>query len=260
MRQKIFIATLLALILFITAFGVIHAKNSQSTPDLSKDSGFQAFTKASETNKFLMVHLYSSTPESELKTSYANASNSLSDSLHAVSIDLKNTETLFLVEKYNLRYVPTPLVLIIAPNGVVSGSFKSSFSAKQVKEVFHTPKIQQCLLAFQERRLVFISVQNQKTSKNTEALEGIKQFGKENPFYGVNEIIILNPKDTSETRLLNQLKIKPDIKIAQTFLLVPPGRILGSWTGATNSNDFSNRLRVLSKSCSTPSCVDPTCK
>ncbi len=255
-----FIVTLHTLIFFIATFGMLHAKTSLPSPDLSNDPGFKAFTKASEEDKFLMLHLYSGSPESELKTTYTNVHSTLLKSLHAVSINRDNSSSSFLIEKYNLRYAPIPLIVIIAPNGAIAGSFQSSFSAEQVKAVFHSPKTQQCLLALQERKLVFISVQNKKTSENTAALDGIKQFEKENPLYRVSEVILLNPKDTSETQLLNQLQIQPDIKTAQTFLLVPPGRIIGSWKGATNSNDLKNRLKSLSKNCSTPSCVDPNCK
>ena len=255
-----FMVTLHIFIVFIATLGMVHAKASQPSPDLSNDPGYQAFTKASEADKFLILYLYSGTSESELKTSYTNVHSALQKSLHSVSIDVHNSSASFLIDKYNLRYAPVPLVLVIAPNGAILGSFKSPFSAKQVKAIFRTPKTQQCLLAFQERKLVFISVQNKETTENTAALDGIKQFKKDNLFYKVSDVILLNPKDTSETQLLSQLKIQPDIKIAQTFLLVPPGRILGMWKGATNPNDFLKRLKSLSRSCSTPSCVDPTCK
>lgn len=258
--RNYFIVTFHTLIFFIATLGMLHAKTSLPSPDLSNDPGYKAFTKASEADKFLMIHLYSGTSESELKTAYTNVHSTLPKSLHAVSIDLHNSSASFLIDKYNLRYAPIPLVIIIAPNGAISGSFQSPFSAEQVKTTFHTPKTQQCLLAFQERKLVFISVQNKETTENTAALDGIKQFKKDNPLYGVSEVILLNPKDTSETQLLSRLQIQPDIKIARTFLLVPPGRILGSWKGATNSNDFLKRLKSLSRSCSIPSCVDPTCK
>ena len=73
-------------------------------------------------------------------------------------------------------------------------------------------------------------------------------------------MILLDPKDSSESSLLAQLKVQPDIKKAETFLLVPPGRIMGRWVGATDPSEFVKRLKSLAESCSSPSCVDPTCK
>ena len=259
MYQKCFVVPLCSLILLVSIFGTLEAATPVS-PDLSGDPGYLAFMQAAKADKYLMVHLYSGTQDQALKKACADSRGALKETLNTVSIDLKNAGAGFLVDKYKLKYAPVPLVIIIAPNGVISGSFKSSFSPEQVKSAFQTPKTLQCLLAFQERRLVFISAQGKDTAENKEALEGITQFGKENPLYGAVEMILIDPKDSAEASLLAQLKVQPDIKKAQTFLLVPPGRIMGRWDGATDSKEFVKRLNSLSKSCSTPSCVDPKCK
>lgn len=259
MYQKILIIPLYVLTLLFSTFGTLQAETPPSSPGLSDDPGYQAFMKAAETDKFLMVHFYSGTPVPELETACKDAQDALADSLEALSIDVQNPGAAFLVEKYNLRYASVPFVMILAPNGAITGTFRTTLSAEQVKAVFHTPKTQQCLLAFQERKLVFINVQGKETSENKAALDGIRRFEKENPFYGVIELILLDPKDSSETRLLNQLRVQPDIRKAQTFLLAPPGRIVGRWAGATDPRDFATRLKALSKSCSAPSCADPNC-
>ncbi len=259
MYQKFFVIPLCLLVLLVSSFGTLQAA-TPVVPDLSADPGYQAFTQANKANKYLMVYLYSGTPEQAMENAYIKAHSAMEETLNAVSIDLENAGAGFLIEKYRLKYAPVPLVIIIAPNGVISGSFRSSFSLEQVKSAFQTPKTLQCLLAFQERRLVFISAQGKETTENKEALAGITRFGKENPLYGKVETILLDPKDSSEASLLAQLKVQPDIKKAQTFLLVPPGRIMGRWKGATDPGEFVKRLKSLAKSCSSPSCVDPTCK
>lgn len=259
MYPKFFLVPLCLLVLLVSSFGTLQAATPVS-PDFSADPGYQAFTQATKANKYLMVHLYSGTPEQAMENAYIKAHSTMKETLNAVSIDLQNTGAGFLIEKYKLKYAPVPIVIIIAPNGVVSGSFRSSFSPEQVESTFQTPKTLQCLLAFQERRLVFISAQGKETTENNEALDGITRFGKENPLYGKLEMILIDPKDSSESALLAQLKVQPDIKKAQTFLLVPPGRIVGRWAGATDPGEFVKRLNSLAKSCSTPSCVDPTCK
>ncbi len=259
MYQKIFIIPLCLLVILVSSFGTLQAA-TPVPPDLSADPGYKAFTQSTKANKYLMVHLYSGTPEQAIETAYINAHSTMKKTLNAVSIDRKNAGAGFLVDKYKLKYAPVPIVIIIAPNGVISGSFRASFSPEQVKSTFQTPKTLQCLLAFQERRLVFISAQGKETAENKEALDGITRFGKENPLYGAVEMILIDPKDSSESSLLAQLKVQPDIKKAQTFLLVPPGRIMGRWAGATDPKEFVKRLNSLAKSCSSPSCVDPTCK
>jgi len=260
MCQRILIIPLYVLTLLFSTFATLQATTPASSPDLSADPGYQAFMKAAETDKFLMVHFYSGTPVPELEAAHADAQNALADLIKAVSINVQNPEAAFLVGKYNLRYAPVPLVMILAPNGAITGTFKTPFSAKQVKAVFHTPKTLQCILALQERKLVFFSIQGNETSENKAALDGIRRFEKENPLYGVIELILLDPTDSSETQLLKQLRIQPNIRKAQTFLLVPPGRMVGQWTGATDPGDFVKRLQALSRTCADPSCADPSCK
>ncbi len=260
MTKIFFIAQLYLLLFLVSAVGTLQASTQTVPVDLTKDPGYQALTSAVKSNKFLMVNLYSEKPAKELEKACSDVHSILSDNLETVNIDVKNPGSKFLVEKFNLRYAPLPIVIIVAPNGVISGSFKSEFSSKQVKATFHTPKTLECLLVFQERKLLFISVQGKTTSDNKESLGSIRKFEKENPLYRVGKLVVLDPKDNNETSLLKRLRIQPDIKQAQTFLMAPPGRIIGQWAGATDPGKFVARLKSLSKSCSTPSCVDPTCK
>lgn len=254
------IVPLYALAFLFSTFAALQAVTpASSSPDLSNDPGYQAFMKAVEIDKFLMVHLYSGTPVQELETAYADTQDTLADSLEAVSIDVQNPEAAFLVGKYNLRYAPVPLVMILAPNGAITGTFKAPFSASQVEAVFHTPKTLQCILALQEKKLVFISIQSNETSENKAALDGIRQFEKENPLYGAIELVILDPMDSAEAKLLKQLRVQPNIRKARTVLMVPPGRTVGQWTGATDPGDFVKRLQALAKTCADPSCADPSC-
>jgi hypothetical protein len=255
MHQKLFAIPLSIVILSISLFSTLHA-----APSASSDPGYKAFMQAAKANKFLMVHLYSGKQDQKLVKACGDALGVLKKSLNTINIDLNNTGTGFLVEKYNLKYAPLPLVIIIAPNGIISGSFQSPFSPDQVKSAFQTPKTLKCLLALQERKLVFVSAQGKVTSENKEALDGIRRFEKENPLYGSVEMILIDPKDSSEAPFLSKLQVQPDIKKAQTFLLVPPGRIMGRWDGATDPGEFVKRLNSMSKSCSAPSCADPTCK
>ncbi len=256
MYQTFLAVPLCMLIILISSFGTLQA----AAPDVSADPGYQAFTQAAKANKYLMVHLYSGQQEPAMEKACSSAHSSLKETLNTVSIDLKDAGAGFLVDKYRLKYAPVPIVIIVAPNGVISGSFRSSFSPEQVKSAFQTPETLQCLMAFQQRRLVFISAQGKETTENKEALDGITRFGRENPLYGAIEMIVIDPKDSSEATLLAQLKVQPDIKKAQTFLLVPPGRIMGQWAGATDPAEFVKRLNAVSKSCSKPSCKDPKCK
>lgn len=232
---------------------------SEVAPDYSNDPGYKAFTEAAKTEKYLMINLYSGTADKALTDACTTARDALSEKVGIVSIDTKNAGTGFLMTKYRLNYAPVPIVIVIAPNGVITGSFRDAFTPEQVKAGFKTPKTLQCLRAFQDRKLVFISAQGKETKENSEAVDGITKFISENPLYAT-EMIIVDPKDKTEAALLKQLNVRPDIDTAQTFMLAPPGRIMGRWAGATDSANFVNRLKMLAKSCSSPSCADPNCK
>ncbi|MCP4718781.1 MAG: hypothetical protein GY860_04915 [Desulfobacteraceae bacterium] len=241
-----------------------HALESATDPtSTSLDSGIKALNDATESGKHLLVLFQPSNKLTTLTDSFISASQKLIKTADSVVINTKKVEESGLVDRYNIRFAPLPIVVILAPNGALTGSFTKSFSKDQVENLILSPASQQCLLALQKKKLVFICIQGNETDQNEEAMEGVEQFRKTNVFGNMTEVIVVDPADPLESKLLSQLRLKTDIKVANTLLLSPPGKVLGKWSGATSKGEFTLALMAESKAgktCSVPNCGDPTCE
>ena len=56
-----------------------------------------------------------------------------------------------IVDKFNLNRSPMPFVLVLAPNGAVTGGFPSSFTEQQLIGSFASPGMASCLKGLQDK-------------------------------------------------------------------------------------------------------------
>ncbi|MBI9090777.1 MAG: hypothetical protein JEZ12_16290 [Desulfobacterium sp.] len=178
-------------------------------------------------------------------------------------INTEKPEESGLVDNYNVRFAPLPMVVILAPNGALTGNFKKAFTQDQVEAMLLSPVSQQCLLAFQQQKIVFLCVQGKNTASNPEALDGVKRFRNEPTLKKFSEVVMIDPTDPDEKKLLGQLGIASETAVAETFLLAPPGRVVNKWTGPTSKEAINKALRTLMKAqqaCQIPNCGDPSCE
>lgn len=251
----------LVICLVLSAHALENVIADSTPPPL--DPGIEALNNATASGRHLLVLFQRTDKTTSLTNSFVTISKSLESKAVSVVINTENPEESGLVDRYNARFAPLPIVVVLAPNGAITGSFKDSFSKDQIENLFLSPASQQCLLAFQNRKLVFICIQGAGTEKNEEALEGVKQFRKTPTFSNMTEVIMVDPADPRESKLLTQLMITPDIKVANTLLLSPPGKVLGKWSGATSKGWFTQVLMTESsagKTCSIPNCGAPSCE
>ncbi len=264
MLKRMFTQTALLIgmaLLFVTSAPASENLNNPADSPV-KDPGFEAFSTAVASGQYLMVLFERTNDTSELKTSFDLARLSLSGSVKSVIINTNKPEESGLVDRYNVRFAPLPMVVLLAPNGAITGFFKTAFTPGQLKARFLSPVSQQCLLAFQQKKLVFMCIQGQGTKQNSEAMGGVTQFKADPKLGKIAEVVMLDPTDQSEKKLLNQLGINSDTAVAETLLMAPPGKVLGKWSGATSKDAFAKLLVAEAgarKSCRIPGCADPSC-
>ena len=255
----------IALLLGLAALFVVPLQasgNSQPSPVSNQDPGIVAQKTAAANNQFLMVLFQRTNEPTPLTESFDAVRESLSGNLMSVVINTENSEESGLVNLYNVRWAPLPMVVVLAPNSAITGSFRDTFTPEHVKATFLSPVTQQCLLAFQQRKLVIVCVQGNSTTGNAEAMGGVTQF-QEDPNMGkMTQVVIIDPDDPKEQSLLSQLRITAKPDVAETLLLAPPGKMLGKWTGATSKEAFTQVLMSQAraqKTCQISGCKDPAC-
>ncbi len=235
------------------------ADASLKEKDPSKDSGFLASQKASQAGKFLLIYYFDTNTDSAFKTSFDKQSRELKNKADTIRIDVKNPDESWLVDKFKVYNAPLPLVLVVAPNGAVTGSFMQSLPEDKLKSTIVSPATQQCLLAVQQRKLVFVCLQGKTTQNNDVALSGVQQFAKDPKYGKFTEIVVVDPLDKNETQLLSQLNANLKSSTATTILLSPNGQTIGKWEGATSKSDILKSLMSMKRSCGDPKCKDPVC-
>ena len=166
----------------------------------------------------------------------------LKDKADVYFIDIKDPKQRDLVNLYKVDRAPMPLVLVIAPNGAVTGGFPQNFPEDDIKKCIVGPLSAQCLKALQDQKLVFACVQSDDAEANMSAMKGVTDFTKDKQFDGRTEVIIFKKPAPSEQLLLHTLGVegKPDEPV--TIFLAPPGAMIGKFTGATDKNKLMATL------------------
>ncbi|MFH1155324.1 MAG: hypothetical protein V1793_16065 [Pseudomonadota bacterium] len=264
MSAQIHIRIALLLSLAILSIAPLQASENTKNPAqaTSPDPGITAHEAAAASGQFLMVLFQKTDDPSPLRESFDAVRQSMAGDLMSVIINTENPGESGLVNRCNVRWAPLPMVVILAPNSAVTRSFRTAFTQDQVRTAFLSPVSQECLLAFQQRKIVFVCVQGNATSDNDKAMEGVTRF-KEDPKLGrIAQVVMIDPDDPRERDLLTQLRIGANPAVAETLLLAPPGKLLGKWTGATSKEAFTQTLIAQAGSqqtCQVPGCQDPSC-
>ncbi len=261
-RVHIRIAALLCMAALIASHAMASEKSGDPLFSSAGDPGIVAFENASADGKFLMVLFRKTDDPTPLSQAFDTVRDAMSDTLESVVVNTENPGEKGLVEQYNVRFAPLPMVVIVAPNGAITGNFGTPFTPEQVQTRFPSPVTQECLLAFQQRKLVFVCVQGKETSGNAEAMDGVTRFQQDSNMGSMASVVVIDPADPLEKGLLGQLRIDEQPAVAETLLMAPPGKVLGRWSGATSKETFTQALMALAKSqrtCSIKGCQDPSC-
>ncbi len=113
--------------------------------------------------------------------------------------------------------------------------------------------------SLQDRKLVFVCVQNAKTKSNDAAMQGVRDFKEDSRFASATEIVTLDPTDKKEATFLSDLKVLPEIAEATTVFVVPPGQAIAKLEGATNKDALIELLSKASTSCGPGGCGPGGC-
>jgi hypothetical protein len=221
------------------------------------ERGMPAIEKAAQAKKYLFAFFWKDEGEqtSGMKKVFEAAMAKAADRADSVVVNVADPAEKRIVDKFQLDRAPMPLVLALAPNGAVTGGFPKRLEEKDLLNAFATPCCQRAMKALQDRKLVFVCVQNGKTQSNEAALTGVRGFQTDARFSEATEIVTLDPADSAEVPFLADLKIDPKTPIAVTAFLAPPGAVIAEFKGATNKDDL---VTVLQNAASSP-CAGGTC-
>jgi hypothetical protein len=210
-----------------------------------------AISRAAKANKYMFVFFYRAEdgPTQAARKTFDAAMEKLTDRAMSTAVNVADPLEAEVVAKYGLGRTPTPLVLALAPNGAVTRSFMGQDADPEFESAFVSPGTQKSLKALQDRKLVFVCVQNGKTQHNAEALRGVKDFVAEPQYAKTTELVTLDPTDAAEASFLEQLKVDPQTEEAVTVFMAPPGTTVATYQGETKKDVLVAAAKTAAKGC-----------
>lgn len=249
----------IALFIFLN-FALIGCSQASA----QSSSGTNAIQQASNADKHLFIFFYKdhSSRTTQAQTAFDQTMKQIGDKALSAKINITNAEEKDIVDKYDLKKTPMPFVLVLAPNGAVTGGFPSSFTQDQLLSSITSPGAAACLKALQQRKLVILSLQNSRTANNEEALRGAKELKADPQFQTATEIVLIDPTSPEEHAFLNQFGVNLDSTQALTVLIAPPSTVIGTYVGPTSKAQFVSDLKQATAGCCGPGgcCPGGNCK
>lgn len=225
-----------------------------STPHLFAGQGIPAMEQAIKENKHLFIFFYKDQNERTNRSEkvFDQSMQKVGDRALFAKVKVNDPTEKDIVDQFELSRSPMPFVLVLAPNGAVTGGFPSYFTEQQLIESFVSPVMASSLKALQNKKLVFLCLQNDKTIGNEAALKGVRDFKADPRFASASEIIMINPSDVQEQKFLSQLGIDVRSPEATTVFIAPPAETIGQYKGATNKDRFIADLQSAVSGCCGP--------
>lgn len=237
--------------------GGAKSQAAPAAPEEATGKGIVAIRRAAEAGKYLFLFFSKGDDEQTLavRKVFDKAVEKAADRAQWIALDIADPEEKSIVAKFDLNRAPMPLVLVLAPNGAITGGFPKKFEEQQLLNAFATPVTEKVMKELQSGKLVFVCVQNGKTKVNDAAMQGVRDFKADSRFAEATEIVPLDPADPAEASFLKDLKIDPKTEEAMTVFLVPPGSAIAEYKGATNKAEL---VAILEKA-SSGSCPGGSC-
>ena len=134
-----------------------------------------------------------------------------------ITFDKTDNTNAVLVSKFGLAGAPTPIILVVAANGVVTGGYVlGEVSPEKLIEAIPTKNQAEALLAFSEGKSAFIILYKKTMTDKSFVLDECKKAAA--GLNGKVSIVELNLEDKSESPFLALLK--PDMSATTAHLLV----------------------------------------
>jgi hypothetical protein len=234
----------------------VKPATSPAADSLPAGVAAKAIQQAADAKKYLFIFFYKAEDDAtkSARKSFEEAMPKLAEKAEAVVVNADDQAESEVVNRFELGQAPMPLVLAIGPSGAITRNFTQNFDEQQLRTAFISPGTEKSLKAIQDRKMIFISVQNGTTQHNEEAMQGVREFAADKEYGQKTEVFTLDPQDPAEADFLKQLQVNPQTKEAITVFLAPPGTTVGTYTGATQKDVLVAAAKKAAAGCNKPGC------
>jgi hypothetical protein len=157
-----------------------------------------------------------------------------------------------LVEKFGIARAPMPMVVVVAPNGAVTGLFPKAMSTEQASAAIVPPTMMKCMKELQDKKLVFVCLTRTDTVEVPAGVGAIQQLPE---FKDRVSLVGMRLDDPAESRFHQQLKLDPSqVNGPHAVLIAPPGVLVGHFDAEATSESIAAAIHKAGKCCDDANC------
>ena len=150
-----------------------------------------------------------------------------------------------------------PMLLVIAPNGAITGGFSKTVTADQLKKSISISDLMlRTIKSLQEEKVTLVSLQNHATKFNAESWKGVSDFVNDSNYKEVAVAVKADPLAAGSQEFIKQCQLIAPLTEATVIILVPPGRISKVFTGKVTKADILKSLQSCSPGGGSGCCSD----
>ena len=235
----------------------VMANSLPAQPANAKD----AIDAAVKSGHYLFLVFYEKTDAAftSISSTAKNFQNSSKTKISIYNAKLSEPENRETASKYGVKNNnDLPLMLIFAPNGVITGGFPTSVTSEQLKQSVSVSDLMlKILKSLQQQKIVLVALQNQTTKLNAESWQGVSDFVNDKNYNQFSSAVKADPAESGSLEFVKQCGLISPLSVATVIVLLPPGQIGKILNGKTSKSDIVAALQsCTSGSCGSGGCSD----
>lgn len=229
---------------------VTIALGQQGVAAPANGKGMAALEQAAGAKKYLFVFFWrQQSPQSDQAWGVIqSAVAKMAAKVDLASIQATDPAEKAIVDRYDVSRAPMPLVLSIAPCGVVTKAF-TRFDEAQLQTAMVSPCTELCMKALQDQKLVLLCVVDPKPQQQPILPQAVHDFKADERYAQATEVVVLNVAHQAEAQFLGELEIDAKSVKPVTVLMAPPGSLIGKFDAAVTKEQLVAKLAAAQSGC-----------
>lgn len=179
------------------------------------------------------------------------AAASFQNQAAVVAVNLADPTEQVMVKQFGVSRAPMPLVLVVAPNGAITGRFQSKVNAETLGKALVTPTMCVCMKSLQEGRIVVVCAQ---PNASAAIPLGVRNFSSDPSFQSRAVVVKFVLSDPAEARFVQDLKLDARETDGAVAMLAPPGVMVGRFSPSVTKDELTAKLHAAGKCCEDENC------
>lgn len=206
-----------------------------------------ALAEASQADQYLFLTFYKAADSylSSMSTAISAFKKTSPVKIALFDAAFDNPANKAVAATYGISEGQLPLLLVVAPNGAVTGGYPTAVTADQLKtSVSVSDLMLKVLKALQEQKVALVALQNGATKFNTESWAGVADFTNDTTYKKLTTAIKADPAAAGSAEFIKQCQLVGPVTEATVVVLMPPGRIGKILTGKLTKDDILKSLQA----------------